>query len=124
MLWTNYMKKVLKSVPGQEKEYLSSDRADIDNNSDIPSEVLTTEFLNSLTTSGLPNHKIVLKIGVPIMLLRNIDQIQGLCNGTRLIITNLADHVIEAKIMSTNASGLKVYIPRMSLSPSQSPWPF
>ncbi|KAI4334689.1 hypothetical protein L6164_013404 [Bauhinia variegata] len=50
--------KVLKSVPGQEKEYLSSDKADIDNNSDISSEVLITEFLNSLTTSGLPNHKL------------------------------------------------------------------
>jgi len=39
------------------------------------------------------------------MLLRNLDQAKGLCNGTRLIVTMLANQVIGAKIMSgkTNA---------------------
>ena len=85
---------------------------------------LTTEFLNSLTTSGLPNHSIKIKIGSPIMLLRNLDQTQGLCNGTRLIVTRLAKHVIAADIISGKNIGQNVYIPRMSMSPSQSPWPF
>ncbi|RZB46706.1 ATP-dependent DNA helicase PIF1, partial [Glycine soja] len=60
----------------------------------------------------------------PIMLLRNLDQTQGLCNGTRLIITRLAKHVIAAEIISGKNSGHMVYIPRMSMSPPQSPWPF
>jgi len=85
---------------------------------------LTTEFLNSLTTSGLPNHNIKIKIGSPIMLLRNLDQTQGLCNGTRLIVTNLTKHVIAADIISGKNIGQNVYIPRMSMSPSQSSWPF
>ncbi|KAG4912134.1 hypothetical protein JHK84_052605 [Glycine max] len=58
------------------------------------------------------------------MLLRNLDQTQGLCNGTRLIITRLAKHVIAAEIISGKNSGHMVYIPRMSMSPPQSPWPF
>ena len=58
------------------------------------------------------------------MLLRNLDQNEGLCNGTRLIITRLANHIIEAKIMSGKGQGNTVYIPRLSMSPSQSPWPF
>lgn len=86
--------------------------------------MLTPEFLNSLRTSGLPNHKIILKIGTPIMLLRNLDQSEGLCNGTRLIVTRLGNHVIEAKIMSGKNIGNIIYIPRMRMSPSQSPWPF
>jgi ATP-dependent DNA helicase PIF1 len=77
-----------------------------------------------LRTSGLPNHKIKLKVGTPIMLLRNLDQVQGLCNGTRLIVTRMADHVLEARIISGKNVGNLTYIPRMSMSPSQSPWPF
>ncbi|XP_058750047.1 uncharacterized protein LOC131623040 [Vicia villosa] len=58
------------------------------------------------------------------MLMRNLDQSEGLCNGTRLTVTRLAAHVIEAKIISGKNIGNTIYIPRMSLSPSQSPWPF
>lgn len=110
---------------GDEREYLSSDsvdRSEADGNEAF--DVLTPEFLNTLRTSGLPNHKIKLKIGTPIMLLRNIDQSEGLCNGTRLIVTRLADHVIEAKVISGKNIGEIIYIPRMEITPTQSPWPF
>ncbi|KAL2947211.1 hypothetical protein AAZX31_20G058500 [Glycine max] len=76
---------------------------------------ITIEFLNSLNTFGLPNHHIKLKIGSPIMLLRNIDQTQGLCNGTRLVVTRLAKHVIATEIISGKNLGDNVYILRMSI---------
>lgn len=78
--------------------------------------VLTIEFLNTLITLGIPNHQIKLKIGTPIMLLRNIDQSRGLCNGKRLIITILANHVIEANIISGKNIGGLIYIPRMDIT--------
>ena len=106
-------------------EYLSSDAVDKSESIDsFHFQSITTEFLNSLTTSGLASHSITLKIGCPIMLLRNLDQSHGLCNGTRLIVTKLAKHVIAAEIISGKNPGHNVYIPRMSMSPSQSPWPF
>ncbi|XP_050908519.1 uncharacterized protein LOC127122180 [Lathyrus oleraceus] len=116
---------VLGFIPGEEKEYLSSDSVDtFDGEGNEAFDVLTPEFLNTLTSSGLPNHKIKLKIGTPIMLLQNIDQPEGLCNGTRLIVTSLANHVIEAKIISGKNIGGVIYIPRMDMTPTQSPWPF
>nr|ABN08822.1 Helicase, putative [Medicago truncatula] len=77
-------------------------------------------FLVVLFSQGLPNHELNLKVGVPIMLLRNIDQPLGLCNGMRLIITQMGNFVLEAKIISGNSIGQKVYIPRLTLSPSPS----
>ena len=111
-----------KILIGEQMEYLSSDSVVKSKTIEsCRSGSLTTEFLNSLTTSGLPNHCLKLKIGTPIILLRNLDQTQGLCNGTRLIITRLAKHVIAADIISGTNIGDHVYIPRMSMSPSQSP---
>ncbi|XP_058746544.1 uncharacterized protein LOC131619471 [Vicia villosa] len=116
---------VLNLMPGEIKEYYSSntvDRSEIHDTNVV--DILTPEFLSSLTTSGLPNHHISLKVGTPVMLMRNIDQLEGLCNGTRVMVTKMANHVIEAKIMAGKSCGNLVYLPRMDMSPSQSPWPF
>ncbi|KAF7808131.1 ATP-dependent DNA helicase PIF1-like [Senna tora] len=67
-------------------------------------------MLSLLPGSGLPYHELKLKVGAPIMLLRNIDRSMGLCNGTRLILTRMYDHVIEASIMSGKFAGEKVLI--------------
>ncbi|KAM3270137.1 hypothetical protein P3S67_030043 [Capsicum chacoense] len=58
-----------------EKKYLSSDTVCMSDHSFTALEhVHTPEFLNSIKCFGIPNHSITLKIGVPVMLLRNIDQ--------------------------------------------------
>ncbi|XP_058768084.1 uncharacterized protein LOC131641793 [Vicia villosa] len=105
---------ILAMMPGEIRDYYSSnsvDRSEIHDNNIL--QVLGPEFLSSLRTSGLPNHHLKLKVGTPIMLMRNIDQSQGLCNGTRLIVTNMAAHVLEAKLMGDNNNGKVIYIPRM-----------
>ncbi|PHT31422.1 hypothetical protein CQW23_27759 [Capsicum baccatum] len=84
-----------------EKTYLSSDTVFMSDHSFTALEhVHTPKFLNSIKCSEIPNHSIKLKVGVPIMLLRNIGQLLGLCNGMRLIITRLGNRVIEAKVLS------------------------
>ena len=60
----------------------------------------------------------------PVMLLRNLNQSLGLCNGTRLIITNLAYNIIEAVIVTGTHIGQKEYIPRINLTTRGNRWPF
>ncbi|XP_058784405.1 uncharacterized protein LOC131659195 [Vicia villosa] len=77
---------VLALMPGDLRDYYSSDAVDHSEIHDKDMlDVLTPEFLSSLKNSRLPNHHIKLNIDTPIMLMRNIDQSEGLCNGTRLI---------------------------------------
>src|ERR1044072_5941905 len=110
---------------GDQVEYFSSDSTcPSDANCEIPAEWFTTEFLNDIKCSGIPNHKLCLKGGAPVMLLRNIDQANGLCNGTRLFINELGENHIGATIITGTHIGDKIYIPRMDLIPSVPGYPF
>jgi ATP-dependent DNA helicase PIF1 len=77
------------------------------------------EFLNTLQFSGIANYELELKVGVPILLLRNLNQSIGLCNGTRLIVKRLGQRVIKAEIITENNVGKRVFIPRIIMSPSR-----
>ena len=109
---------ILSHIPGKEKEYLSSDSyCIVDQDVGVEADWITTEILNEIKYSGIPNHKLFLKKGVPIMLLKNIDKSSGLCNGTRLIVSELGNNFIGATIATGNYIGEKVYIPRMNFIP-------
>jgi ATP-dependent DNA helicase PIF1 len=108
-------------LPSEPKEYLSCDTiCKLDQDVGIDKRWITTEFLNDIKLSGLPNHRLHFKIGVPVMLLRNIDISCGLCNGTRLIVTELGRNFIGATIANGPHNGERVFIPRMNLIPSES----
>nr|GEV61801.1 ribonuclease H-like domain-containing protein [Tanacetum cinerariifolium] len=56
-----------------------------------------------------------LKVGASIILLRNLNIASGLCNGTRLIVTQLLDKVIEARIITGMRMSKKVFLSRITL---------
>jgi ATP-dependent DNA helicase PIF1 len=66
---------------------------------DDPQNYYPSEFLNTLTPNGLPPHVLKLKIGCPVILLRNVDPAGELCNGTRLVVRGFKRNTIDAKIM-------------------------
>ncbi len=79
-------------------------------------EVYPTEFLNSLSMSGVPPHTLTLQEGCPVILLRNMAG--GLANGIRLIVVKLMQHIIDAEIATGLEKGRHVFIPRLSITPS------
>ncbi|XP_016178901.1 ATP-dependent DNA helicase PIF1-like [Arachis ipaensis] len=116
---------IVDLLPGEEKNYLSTDSiCGSDVYYDVDVDWINVEFLNQIRCSGLPNHSLKLKIGVPIILLRNIDPPGGLCNGTRLVVRDLGRNVISADIVSGSNVGDKVFITRMNMIPSDTVIPF
>ncbi|RYR34842.1 hypothetical protein Ahy_A10g049884 isoform M [Arachis hypogaea] len=103
-------------IPGGEKLYLSSYSICMDEgNVESQLDLYGSELLNSINCFGLPPHKLILKVGIPVMLLRNIDQSSGLCKGTRLQVRKLGNHVIEYEVLTGNNVGHIALIPRMNM---------
>ncbi|CAA7016473.1 unnamed protein product [Microthlaspi erraticum] len=115
---------MLRKIPGEERTYLSADSIDPMDIAARNNPIFTPDFLNSIKVPGLPRHLLCLKIGTPVMLLRNIDSKGGLCNGTRLQVTQMADHVLEARVITGDRVGHKVLIPKIVISPSDLKLPF
>jgi ATP-dependent DNA helicase PIF1 len=72
----------------------------------------------------MPPHCLALKVGVPIILLRNLDATLGLCNGTLLIIWRLAQRLIVVQIIGGAHAGNIVNIRRITMTTNHSKWPF
>ncbi|KAK1352061.1 ATP-dependent DNA helicase [Heracleum sosnowskyi] len=118
-------REVLNRLPGSTKIYKSCDSICKGSATSAADDTLyPPEYLNTLKFSGMPNHEIELKEGVPIMLLRNLNPKKGLCNGTRLIVTQCYPFLIEGLIITGNKVGEKVYIPRINMTPADKAIPF
>ena len=108
---------VFSRIPadGPDVELLSADSTEEEGEE----AVYPVEFLNSINPSGLPPHKLRLEKGMPVLLLRNLDSAKGLANGTRLIVKGVQRHVMDAEIATGSYVGRRVFIPRITLTPSE-----
>ncbi|KAG2775162.1 hypothetical protein PC129_g23511 [Phytophthora cactorum] len=85
---------VAQRLEGVSQEYLSTDSVKEDEEVNF----FEQGMLHTVNTNGIPPHKLTLKKGAPIMMMRNLHPDLGLCNGTRLRIIELKPHVIQEKI--------------------------
>lgn len=82
------------------------------------------EFLNTLNPSGSPPHQLSLKEGMPLMLLRNLDNMRGLANGTRLVCRRFYHRLIEAEVVTGPRKGDWVLLPRIVFDSNDLDTPF
>ncbi|XP_069188798.1 uncharacterized protein [Procambarus clarkii] len=82
-----------------------------------------TEFLNSHDLPGIPPLVLQLKIGVPIIMLRDINQTK-LCNGTWLAIKKIISNVVKETILTGLFKGEDVLIPLIHMIPTDMPFQF
>ncbi|CAA0810619.1 PIF1 helicase [Striga hermonthica] len=104
--------KLINEFPGDLVEYLSFDKVE-----NPAHEAEYGDLINLLTPSGIPEHRLRLKKNAPVILLRNLDPTEGLCNGTRLICKQLDKNVTHAQISVGDFSGKSVFIHRILFEP-------
>ena len=113
--------QILECMSGDVRQYVSADEivreAGADPADDDP---IPVEFLRSINSSSLPPGELNLKVGCLVILLRNLSPSQGLCNGTRMIITQMRDRILEVQLIGGEHHGETALIPRISLIPTTS----
>ncbi|KAG3236544.1 hypothetical protein PI124_g18448 [Phytophthora idaei] len=100
---------VAQRLEGVFQEYLSTDSVEEDEKVNF----FEQEVLHTVNINGIPPHKLTLRKGAPIMMMRNLNPDLGLCNGTRLRIVERKPQVIHVTIMTGERQGQHVLIPRI-----------
>lgn len=110
--------EVMELLPGEPKVYTGIDETDASHTE------FSTEVLNTVKLPGLPHHRIVLKQNATVMLMRNLNVQNGQCNGTRMRVVQMADHVLRCRILTGDKCGEEVFLPRITLNEDKFIVPF
>nr|XP_017255780.1 PREDICTED: uncharacterized protein LOC108225432 [Daucus carota subsp. sativus] len=117
--------QIVENLPGEQNTYFSVDRAeDFGGTASDLGFAFPPEYLNAFNISGLPAHDLKLKVGAAVMLMRNLNQTLGLCNGTRMIVTKCLRNCVECEVICGAFVGSRHFIPRMELCPTDTKLPF
>ncbi|XP_022861644.1 uncharacterized protein LOC111382016 [Olea europaea var. sylvestris] len=80
---------------------------------DKSEQSLQEDFLNSLTSNGIPPHELKLKVNCLVILLRNINHSEGLCNRTCLSCLKFEKNAILVEITSDEYCEKYVFLPKV-----------
>ncbi len=82
------------------------------------------EHLNSLTAGpALPYHRIQLKKGFKVMLLRNLCPQEGHVNGARHTVEHMSNNLLHLKVAVGSHAGKRLTLPRVPCGPEDDNFP-
>ena len=113
---------ILNQIPGEQRTYHRYDKIICDDDNGI--NKYPAEFLDSLTISGLPPHKLILKVNCIALLMRNLNTKEALVNRTRMRIKFMHRNAIDCEVLTGAACNKRILIPRINLTYSGTILPF
>ena len=101
---------MLSFFPGPQIELRSADQAE-----GLRIAPVTVEFLNTQNPPQYAPHKMLVKLGAPIVILRNLRSV-GVSNGQRGFILGVSPN---RRIVTISVNGREVLLPRIDFYPPQ-----
>eukprot|EP01063_Lacrimia_lanifica_P006905 TRINITY_DN14374_c0_g2_i1.p1 TRINITY_DN14374_c0_g2~~TRINITY_DN14374_c0_g2_i1.p1 ORF type:complete len:386 (+),score=118.51 TRINITY_DN14374_c0_g2_i1:1-1158(+) len=97
-----------------ERTYASTDKLE----DEEKESVYTLEVVNSIEPKGFLQHKLRLRVGMPVMMICNFAVDKGLCNGTRMIVRELLPDTVKVAypdpFAGPSAPWLEAVLPRIT----------
>ena len=91
--------QLLERLPGAIRTYSSVDTHVTEEGADNDVLQYPVEHLQDIDVASLPPSQPSLKIGTPILLIRNLNPPEGLYNGSWMVVKAMKRHCIEARLL-------------------------
>ena len=89
---------LLERMPGVEHRFVAVNNVNIDESA-AAAEPFAVEYLQSINLASIPPSSLKLKIGAPLILLRNLSPREGMCNGTRMRVLGISRTCLQVSIL-------------------------
>jgi len=110
-------------MPGEEYRFEAANYVEVPEDA-AGAEPFAVEYLQSISLASIPPSCLRLKIGAPIILLRNLSAREGLCNGTRMRVLGIRRTCLQVAIMGGKFNGKICLLPRIKLTTTDDDLPF
>ena len=120
---TEFNNVLLERMPGEEHRFEAVNHVDVAEDM-AAAEPLAVVYLQSINLASIPPSCLRLKIGAPLILIRNLSPREGLCNGTRMRVLGIRRTCLQVAILGGTFDGMIRLLPRIKLTTSEEDLPF
>jgi len=121
----NFNNSLLNEIPDIEHYFKAANRVELSHEA-ADSEPYAVEYLQKINLASIPRSCLRLKIGVPLILIRNLSPKHEMCNGTRLRLLGINSNLncLQVAILGGRWDGEIHLLPQIKLTTSDEELPF
>ena len=109
---TEFNDVLLERMPDDEHRFEAVNHVEVAEDMAV-AEPFAVKYLQSINLASIPPSCLRLKIGAPLILIRNLSPREGLCNGTRIRVLGIQRTCLQVTILGGRFDGMIQLLPRI-----------